>query len=327
MYLSFFVLLIGKRIEKLWNNTHAGGTFAAILWAFTGRVIIISQNMMFYTTLWCIPNMISEFAPWFININSIREAHIKMHRLIGIFLIGIPSIAHVLLVFVPPIIDRTEVTYSPPSCFNYSKQFGHLNWTKFWDPAAVEGWTFVDKSGVHLTSDEVYRLVLMIVLFCFLFPLSRSNYLNNRSFSVAIGLHAFAGIWYSVDNIRKITHKFAHLFNLPFLLLWCLDRFLSITLYRKSIARIVQKRIIGMNQYVDIRVQLNRSFKSGVGDVYYVVQNKELSPQRAHPFTTYSNNTADESWDIGFIISVMEDDLQWFPSWTRTICSVEKSEG
>ena len=271
--------------------------------------------------------MISEFAPRFINIDSIREAHIKMHRLIGIFLIGIPSVGHVLLVFVPPIIDRTEVTVSPPSCFNYSKQFLHLNWTKFWDPAAVVGWSMNNKSGVHLTSDEVYRLVLMIVLFCFLFPLSRSNYLNNRSFSLAIGLHAFAGIWYAVDNIRKISHEMAHLFNLPFLLLWCIDRLLSITLYRRSIASIVKKRIIGMNEYVDMRVKLNTSFKSGIGDVYYVVENKQLYPQRAHPFTTYKNNTSDNSWDIGFIISVMEDDLQWFPSWTRTICSVENSQG
>ena len=88
-------------------------------------------------------------------------------------MIGVPSVVHVLLIFLPPLVDKTELTYSPPWVFNFSQQLGHLNWTKIWDPAAVEGWSFNNETGVHLTSDEIYRFVLMIgerVHFIFVIP-------------------------------------------------------------------------------------------------------------------------------------------------------------
>ena len=284
--------------------------------------MVVSQNMMFYTTMWCIPNIVCEYAPRCINTNGIRAIHLRIHRIFGIFLIGIPVVAHVLLVFLPPIVDRTKLTYSPPSCFNYSK-LGHLNWTKFWDPAAVEGWSTIDAHGVHLTSDELYRLILMIFLFFFLFPLSRSSFLNERSYTFAIVLHAVAGIWYSVDNIRKISHELSHIFNLPCLLLWFIDRLLCFVVYRRSNAEIVKKKIIGENEYLELRVKLNKSFEYNVGDVYYLLsEHNKLSLERAHPFTSFSNHSKDTSWDVGFIMSVMDDDLQWFPSWTRRACNI-----
>ena len=124
----------------------------------------------------------------------------KIHRLVGIFMIGIPSVLHVLIIFLPPLVDKSQLTYSPPSTFNYSDQLGNLNWSKPWDPAAVENWTFNDECGVHLTSDELYRFFLMIALFCLIFPLTRSRFLNRRSYSTAIALHLFAGVWYAIGR-------------------------------------------------------------------------------------------------------------------------------
>ena len=321
---------LGKRVGRIWGIKF-GETVTNVVWAVTARLIITTQNLMFYTTLWCIPNIISEYAPSFISINGIRDIHIKIHRIAGIFLIGVPSLAHVLVIFVPPLIDNTKLTYSPPSDFNYSNQLGHLNWTKFWDPAAVENWTFNDSTGVHLTSDEIYRLALMIGLFCVLFPLTRSSFLNDRSYSLAIGLHAFAGVWYAIDNIRKITHGLAHAFNLPFLTMWCLARLLSVVLYRLNFGRIATKEVIGHNKYVELRVKLNKSNKMSVGDIYFLDMNKGKfglpNFERTHPFTSFSNHSCDASWDVGFILSVMDDDLQWFPSWTRKLRNVEENYG
>ena len=312
----------GKHPSRIWG-TNFGETLTNIVWAVTARVIITSQNMMFYTTLWCFPNMLSEIAPRWVTVNGIRDVHLKMHRLIGIFLIAIPSVAHVLVIFVPPLIDGTSLKYYPPSTFNYSKSPDHLNWSTFWDPAAVNNFTFNDHTGVHLTSDEIYRLVLMIVLFCFLFPLSRSEYLNNRSYSVAIGLHVLAGVWYSIDNIRKITHSLSHLFNLPMLIIWCIDRFLCIVLYRKNKGYVVRKDVIGNNEYTVIYMKLDKEREAGVGDLYYLHHNHKLFgdiiPQRAHPFTSFGNHGSDTSWDIGFVMTVMKDHEQWSLPWTRWI--------
>ena len=259
----------GKHPKRLWG-TNIGETLTNIVWAITARIIITSQNLMFYTMLWCFPNFISEIAPKWITIDGIRDVHVRIHRFAGIFLIAIPSVAHVLVIFVPPLIDGTALKYYPPSTFNFSSSPDHLNWSKFWDPAAVQGWTFNDHTGVHLTSDEIYRFLLMIVLFCFFFPLSRSNYANQKSYTLAITLHAFAGIWYAIDNIRKITHGLAHVVNLPMLIIWCVDRVLSIWLYRHHRGRIVRKKVLGNNEYVVLYVKLNKGVKYAVGDVYYL---------------------------------------------------------
>ena len=74
----------------------------------------------------------------------------------------------------------------------------------------ISGWSFNDQYGVHLTNDEVFRYANNMVLFLFIFPLTRSNWLNVRSYSFAIALHVFAGIWHIIDNVRKISHGLNH---------------------------------------------------------------------------------------------------------------------
>ncbi|KAJ7308647.1 hypothetical protein OS493_040383, partial [Desmophyllum pertusum] len=70
-------------------------------------------------------------AKW-ITMDGIRDVHSRIHTFTGIFLMAIPSLAHVLVIFVPPLIDGTDLKYYPPSTFNFSKYPDHLNWTKFW---------------------------------------------------------------------------------------------------------------------------------------------------------------------------------------------------
>ena len=316
----------GKLPKRIWG-TNIGETITNVVWAITARLIITSQNLMFYTMLWCFSNFISEIAPKWITMNGIREVHSRIHTVAGIFLIAIPSLAHVLVIFVPPLIDGTELKYYPPSTFNFSKYPDHLNWSKFWDPAAVQGWTFNDHTGVHLTADEIYRFVLMIVIFCFFFPLSRSNYANQRSYSLAMALHVFAGIWYAVDNIRKITHGLAHFTNLPMLIIWCIDRALSIWIYRHHRGRIVRKEVIGNNEYIVVYIKLNNGAKHAVGDVYYLLHEMKggtgILPQRSHPFTTFANLSQDSTWDIGVVISIMEDENQLCLPWTTWLANSE----
>ncbi|XP_068716302.1 uncharacterized protein [Montipora foliosa] len=318
----------GKNPRLIWG-TNIGETATNIVWAVTARLLITSQNLMFYTMLWCFPNSLSEIAPRWITIKGIRDVHFRIHRFAGIFLIAIPSLAHVLVIFVPPLVDGTALKYYPPSTFNYSTYPDHLNWSTFWDPAAVHGWTFNDHNGVHLTVDEIYRFVLMIVLFCIFFPLSRSHYVNQRSYSLAIALHVFAGIWYAIDNIRKITHGLAHVVNLPLLLIWCLDRVLSIWVYRRQHAQIVRKEVIGNNEYVVVYIKLDKKVTHAVGDVYYthhfMRESLGVLPQRSHPFTTFFNLSQDTTWDIGLVISIMQDGEQLFLPWTSWLAEDDRS--
>ncbi|KAJ7355034.1 hypothetical protein OS493_028242 [Desmophyllum pertusum] len=318
----------GKLPKRIWG-TNIGETITNVVWAVTARMIITSQNLMFYTMLWCFPNFISEIAPKWITMDGIRDVHSRMHRFAGIFLIAIPSLAHVLVIFVPPLIDGTDLKYYPPSTFNFSKYPYHMNWTKFWDPAAVQGWTFNDHTGVHLTSDEIYRFTLVIVLFCFFFPLSRSNYATQRSYSFAMALHVFAGIWYAIDNIRKITHGLSQVVNLPMLVIWCIDRLLSIWIYRHHRGRIVRKEVIGNNEYVVLYIKLNKDVKCAVGDVYYLLHEMKGStgilPQRSHPFTTFANLSQDSTWDIGFVISIIDDEKQLYLPWTSWLANNDKA--
>lgn len=314
----------GKFPKKLWG-THLGETTTNVVWAITARLIITSQNLMFYTMMSCLPNLICEIAPNWVTIDGIRNVHTRIHTFAGIFLLAIPSLAHVLIIFLPPLIDGTQLKYYPPSTFNYSKYPDHLNWTKFWDPAAVQGWTFNDHKGVHLTSDEIYRFMLVIVIFCLFVPLSRSNYANKRSYSLAMALHVFAGIWYAIDNIRKITHGLSQVANLPILVLWCIDKILSILCYRRNRGHIVRREVLGDNEYVIMYVKLDSDVKHAVGDVYYLLhtrkENTGMLPQRSHPFTTFANMSQDSTWDIGLVISVIEDDQQMCLPWTKWLAT------
>ena len=308
-----------KSPKRLWG-TNIGETATNVVWGVTARMIITSQNLMFYTMLWCFPNFISEIAPNWIALDGIRAVHSRIHTFAGVFLMAIPSLAHVLVIFVPPLIDGTKLKYYPPSTFNFSKYPDHLNWSEFWDPAAVQGWTFNDHTGIHLTADEIYRFMIIIVIFCIFVPLSRSHYANHRSYSLAMALHIFAGIWYAIDNIRKITHGLSQCTNLPILALWCFDRLLSIWVYRHHLGYVVHKEVIGNNEYVIMYVKLDKEVRHAVGDVYYLLHQVKGStgilPQRSHPFTTFANLSQDSTWDIGFVISILEDEDQMCLPWT-----------
>ena len=306
-------------------------TITNYIWAFTARTLIVAQNLMFYTTLWCIPNILVDIAPRWLRTNGIRDTHIKIHRLCGIFLMGIPVLAHVFVIFVPPLVDKTSLNYHPPSEFNYSRQLFHLNWTRIYDPAAVDGFKFSRPDGVHITSDEVFRFTLIMVLFGVLFPISRSKWLNDRSYTLAIIIHGFAAFMFGIDNVRKMSHRLSWIFNIPLMIVWLIDRFLSVKYYRKSQAQIVEKRIVGNNEYVDIRVKLSKNFNKTAGDVYYLLEDERrskcISFERSHPFTSFSNHTKDTSWDVGFIITTVEDHLQSSPAWTRRLRSMDESQG
>ena len=66
----------GKLPKRIWG-TNLGETITNVVWAVTARTLITSQNLMFYTMLWCVPNFITEICPRWITLEGIREVHAK----------------------------------------------------------------------------------------------------------------------------------------------------------------------------------------------------------------------------------------------------------
>ena len=113
-----------------------------------------------------------------------------------------------------------------------------------------------------------------------------------------------------MDNIRKITHTLAHFLNLPLLILWCVDRLLSVAWYRKLQGYVAHKMVY--DNYIILLLKLNKSVSHGVGDTYYLLNRSSNGApplQRSHPFTSFSNHgmslrseevgVAEKTWDIG----------------------------
>ena len=96
-------------------------------------------------------------------------------------------------------------------------------------------------------------------------------------------------------------------------------------LYRHHRGRIVPKKVLGNNEYVVLYVKLNKGVKYAVGDVYYLhhqfIESTGMLPQRSHPSTTFANLSQDSTWDIGFVISIMEDEESLFFPWTNWLAN------
>lgn len=68
-----------KNLTKLWSG-NLGQVITAVMWAISGRLAITSQNVMFFTVMWCLPNWLFEHAPTWMAVRGIRDIHIKIHR-------------------------------------------------------------------------------------------------------------------------------------------------------------------------------------------------------------------------------------------------------
>jgi hypothetical protein len=73
--------------------------------------------------------------------------------------------------------------------------------------------------------------------------------------------------------------------------------------------------------------------KRSVGDVYYLLQRncRGITPQRSHPFTSFSNHSDafqlpdGITWDVGFIVTVIEGS-SWSHPWSGWLNNLEEGE-
>jgi hypothetical protein len=110
-------------------------------------------------------------------------------------IIGIPMVLHIFLTFIPMMAGvptQLGETRAPPP-------IGGV--TPF-----IRFDTGANAAVMYLTIDDIFRAVLMMVLFLGLFPFSIANAARKRWFSITQWIHMVAACIFTIDMIRRSPH-------------------------------------------------------------------------------------------------------------------------
>lgn len=233
----------------------------------TGRLTITSTNVLFMTQCHICANWLIDHKPTWLEIDDIREIHKSIHIKIGKYGIGIPILIHVWSILLPAVFGINLKIMSTRPIMSNGNQL-----------------PFSHNGVVNLTYNDVYRLVLMSVLFLIIFPYSLSKFARKYSYSMATWIHLLAAFMYTIDLLRMPSHPHAHIFNTPVVFLWIVDRLVGIYFYRAGTGKIINKIKIDDDYYI-LLVELPQNYIRKIGDCYWfkTINNIELG----HPFTSF----------------------------------------
>jgi hypothetical protein len=271
-------------------------TFDALA-RISARLIISTTNLMFLsvcTFTWhCIATKARQASPerWGPFFQNVADDNKRLHR-IGGWTLGVVIIMHVWSLFLPSI------------AHGYANVFQQLPFSVEW-PAQVSlgSLSQVDTSLMRANwgSDDVWRLTWMTVMFGLLFPLSRSSWLLNRSFSLAMYLHLFLGIGVFIDSARRRTHPHVWVVNIPFFAWYLVDKVLQQWHCKRGVA--VQCTALDPQGDYVVLTWKNESTRETAGDpiddsrsicdIYWFRFSRSSDVPRAfelaHPFTVASS--------------------------------------
>ena len=287
---------------------------AGWIWMITARTLLVSLNMSFFTVMWMIPNFMEEAAPKFLDMD-IRHSNLAIHKFTGIWLNGVPTMLHVIVLFLPWA-DGNSVTF-------FYDGFDFSNW---WDPCVKPFSAFSHEDGANYTWDEIFRLVLIIIVFCIMMPISRADWMLGKSYSTAMIIHSVAGLAFMVDLVRKNTHQLSWRFNLPLIILYVIDRLFATFLYRVNKFKVHKIRPCSETSFL-VFGKLDNVPRTGqgCGDNYWLLHRfSKTTPckpifQRAHPYTAFQNwdRSTDHIWNVGFIINCNPENKHSWSSWLK----------
>jgi hypothetical protein len=237
----------------------------------SGRVVTVSTSVLFLTmcrTLW------EASMPWFprwIEVGDIRGQLSQIHYFVGIVFMAIPMLIHVWSLILPAMTGLTLTLSIERGSFYIPA-----------DPA-------VNFPGsVNFASNDLYRLILMTLLFGVVFPFTMSNLGRTKNFTLATWLHILGGLLYAIDIIRQPSHPHSQAFNTPFVFLWFADRLVGYFWFRRQPAVIVHKEVLdGSYVIVLLRCQ-NQKRRVGIGSAYWFSMPKSVL-ETSHAFTVFQN--------------------------------------
>ena len=323
------IFAVGDRLAVKWTdgdyimqrdsrNTYPdtekpGRAITEWFWIISARTMIVSLNISFITVMWMFPNFLEEAAPRWLDMD-VRHSNLVIHKFAGIWLNGVVTVIHVVLLFLPTLLDGTtkELVYDG---FDFS------NW---WDPCVRNFSSFISKDLVIYTWDELFRLVLAILVFCIMMPVSRADWMLYKSYSLAMGIHALAGFLFMIDMVRKNSHPLCWRFNLPFIILYVIDRLFATFCYRVHRFTVHEIRQCSESSFVLFgRLKNVPRTGQGCGDNYWLLHRfSSRTPctpvfQRAHPYTAFQNwdPETEHVWNVGFVINVNLRNKQSWSAW------------
>ena len=264
--------ILDRFVWNLWSmgidNPAFKGTWTVVFFDIcarvSGRLILVSTNVLFYTQCKVCANFLMDHHPKWLFIGDINQIHNSIHIWTGKWLMGLPILIHVWSIFLPFVFGINLVVMEE----------------------RPEGLPFFHNNTVNLVYNDIYRLILMTILFCFLFPLSLSRFGKIRSYTITSFIHIFAALMFTIDLLRMPSHPHAHVFNTPVVFMWIIDKILGIYFYRNGDG-IISKKIRLDKDYMILLLNIP-NYTRKFGDCYWL-NLKQLKTQLSHPFTTFNN--------------------------------------
>ena len=256
----------------------------------SGRVIITTLIFNFLTMCHCSFNFL---AAWNTRTRSffwnVKEDNLYLHAIFG-WIAGICTVVHVWSLFLPSIFDGYT---------NVMVTINGLSW-----PAQVSlGASQVDVTNqtANWGVDDVWRLAWMTLIFCILFPVSRSIRVLNANYSIAMWLHVGIAMGYFIDAWRRRTHPHVWLVNSPFLLWYIVDRVAGLIWYRVNKRQKFIRINLDENYQVLLWKQPDAAIlpKRRLCDVYRLKTSGSRFLEYYHPYTCASNGEIVDSGDGG----------------------------
>lgn len=272
--MNFTFKPLGESLGALGVPIPKSVLFFDIYSRITGRLFLVVLNFLFITQCKVTETLLMEYSPKWLRVGDVRTTHNRAHYMLGLFFMAIPMMIHCWLVFLPPLagVPISTAAKRPPNKV-----------TPFIFP--TDGDTV---ASMFVSHDDLFRIVLMTVLFGVLFPLSMSNKGRGRYFTPTQWLHIGAAFLFTIDMIRRSPH--AQVFSSPVILWYFLDRAVGYFWFRKNVCSIIHKEVLDENYMVLFLYNPQQKTESGVGATYYLtMEGKADEFDIGHPYVSFSN--------------------------------------
>ena len=235
----------------------------------SGRVVTVSTCFLFLTMCRTTWELVVVRLPQWISVGDIRGDMAQIHYFIGIVFMAIPMLLHVWSLLLPGL-TGLQVTLS-------------IERGSFYIPADPINGT---PGSVNLASNDLYRLILMTLLFGVVFPFTMSNRGRTKNFTLANWLHILGGLIYTIDIIRQPSHPHNQTFNTPILFYWIFDRLVGYFWFRRQPAVIVHREVLDGCYAIVLLKCRNQKRTIGIGSAYWFNMARSVL-ETTHAFTVF----------------------------------------
>jgi hypothetical protein len=241
-----------------------------------GRLMVVVFGALFWTQCKTTENLIMEHHPRWLHLSDIRTQHNQIHYFLGFIFMGVPIVAHIMLIFIAAM-DGTPLATGPVR-----------------PGQAVTPFIWVNNQlpAVFLSFDDLFRLTLTFFLFLVVFPFSINNWARKRYFTMAHWVHIAAAALFSIDMIRRSSH--AQIFCTPVIAYYLADRVIGLFFYRTGFASIIHKEQLDKDYVVVFLYIPKQKRRRLIGSTYYM-QLKSWTGllDFAHPYIAFQNHTGE----------------------------------